>query len=169
MTYLDKNRPTPEWIEHLRKRYTCETEIDRVLTRKMQRRAGPPYSPVTLNDLVKCTEALIRSAIGDRFEITEAKWLSGGASKLQMEFKLNWNQPEVGNTTTHLVLRMEPSESISETSRLREFQIIKAFNGQIPVPPTYWVDAEGAFLPYPAIIYGFAEGVLKPSASTSGL
>ena len=36
-----------------------------------------------------------------------------------------------------------------------------------PVPPTYWYDADGEFYPYPAMIYGFAEGVAKPSATTS--
>lgn len=169
MSILDKNHPTHEWIEQLRKRFPCEKEIDRVLTRKLQRRAGPPYSPVSLETLVKGTEALLRSELKEGFEITEAKWLSGGASKLQMAFMLNWNQPGTGRTTTPMVLRMEPSESIVESSRLREFQIIKAFDGYLPVPPTYWVDSEGQFLPYPAIIYGFAEGVTKPSAGTSNV
>ena len=169
MPRMDKNHPTPEWIQQLRKRFPCETEIDRVLTRKMQRRAGPAYSPVSLETLVKGTEALIRSDIRDNFEITEARWLSGGASKLQMAFTLNWNQPGVGRTTTPMVLRMEPSESIVETSRLREFQIIKAMEGTVPVPPTYWVDSEGKFLPYPAIVYGFAKGVTKPTTGVSNV
>lgn len=163
MSVIDKSHPTHEWIEELRKRFPCEAEIDRVLTRKMHRRAGPPYTPVTLETLVQGTEALLRSEIKDGFEIIEAKWLSGGASKLQMEFKLTWNQPGVGRTTIPLVLRMEPSESICETSRLREYQIIKAMEGVVPVPPAYWVDPEGKFLPYPAIVYGFAVGVTKPS------
>lgn len=167
--HIDKNRPTHEWIEQLRKRFPCEKEIDRVLTRKLQRRAGPPYTPVTLETLVKGTEALIGSEVKDGFEITEASWLSGGASKLQMAFKLNWNQPGVGRTSTPMVLRMEPSESIVETSRLREYQIIKAMEGVVPVPPAYWVDPDGTFLPYPAIVYGFATGVTKPSTASSGV
>ncbi len=169
MPIVDKNRPTPEWIEEIRRRYPCEKEIDRVLTRKMRRRAGPPYSPVSLETLVKGTDALIRSQLKDDFEISDAKWLSGGASKLQMAFKLNWNQPGVGHTTTPMVLRMEPSESITDTSRLREFQMMKALEGIIPVPATYWADGEGKFLPYPAIVYGFAAGVTKPTTSTSGV
>jgi aminoglycoside phosphotransferase (APT) family kinase protein len=169
MQRIDKNRPTPEWIAQLRERLPCETEMDRVLTRKLQRRAGPPYTPVSLDTLIQGTDALIRSQIKDDFQITDASWLSGGASKLQMGFKLTWNQPGVGRTTTPMVLRMEPSESISESSRLREFQIIKALEGYIPVPPTYWVDADGTYLPYPAIIYGYAKGVTKPSTSSSGV
>lgn len=167
MAVVDKNRPSPEWIEHLRQCFPCEQEIDRVLTRKLERRAGPPYAPVTLDTLQAGTEALLRTQLAEPFTITDTRWLSGGASKLQMAFVLHWNQPGVGPVSTPLVLRMEPSEAITETSRLREFQIIKALEGKVPVPPTYWIDAYGEYLPYPAIIYGFAEGVTKPSKSGS--
>ncbi len=169
MAVVDKNRPSPEWIEHLRKRYPCEQEIDRVLTRKLERRAGPPYAPVTLDILQAGTEALLRTQLTEPFTITDTRWLSGGASKLQMAFVLHWNQPGVGRVSTPLVLRMEPSEAITETSRLREFQIIKALEGKVPVPPTYWIDAYGEYLPYPAIVYGFAEGGTKPSKSSSSV
>ena len=63
MQRIDKNRPTPEWIAQLRERLPCETEMDRVLTRKLQRRAGPPYTPVSLDTLIQGTDALIRSQI----------------------------------------------------------------------------------------------------------
>ena len=169
MAVIDKSRPTQEWIEQMRKRFPVEKEIDRLLTRKLNRRAGPPYSPVSLETLVAGTEALIRSNLKDEFEIADARWLSGGASKLQMAFTLKWNRPGVGRTSTPMVLRMEPSESIVETSRLREFQIIKAFEGVVPVPPCFWVDPEGTFLPYPTTIYGFAEGVAKPSNAPSNV
>lgn len=169
MQIIDKNRPTKEWIADLRKRFPCEKEVDRVLTRKLERRSGPPYAPVTLEELTKGTEKLIRKKLLDSFEITDTKWLSGGASKLQMAFKLSWNRPGFGRVLTPMVLRMEPSESISETSRLCEFEIIKALEGSIPVPPAYFVDAAAEYLPYPAIIYGFAEGVAKPSETSSGV
>ena len=166
---IDKNRPSPEWIAALRARFPIEKEIDRVLTRKMQGRAGPGYSPLTLETLVAGVERLLQAELQQPFAITEAKWLSGGASKLQMAFKLDWHQPGVGRTLTPMVLRMEPAESIVETSRLREFQLIRAFDGVVPVPPVYWCDADGRYLPYPALIYGFAEGVTKPSDASSGV
>jgi hypothetical protein len=37
---IDKDHPSSEWIEALRRRYPCEQEVDRVLTRKLARRAG---------------------------------------------------------------------------------------------------------------------------------
>lgn len=168
MQAVDKNRPGAEWIAHLRQRYPCETELDRVLTRKLERRAGPPFEKVTLDTLQSGTEALIRSQIGGDFTLSKARWLSGGASKLQMAFVLDWDQPGVGRTSTPMVLRMEPSEAITETSRLREFQVIKAMEGVVPVPPTFWMDPYGDYLPYPAIVYGFAQGVAKPTAGAGG-
>lgn len=169
MKGIDKDRPSPEWIAHLRARFPVEREIDRVLTRKMQRRAGPPYSPVPLEKLVEGTTALLRARNIGAFEIVQPRWLSGGASKLQMAFTLNWERPGVGRSATPMVLRMEPAESIVETSRLREFQLIRAFEGTVPVPPVYWCDAEGEHLPYPALVYGFAEGVAKPTAAQAGV
>lgn len=169
MPLVDKNRPSPEWIAQLRARFPCEREIDRVLTRKLERRAGPPYRQLSLDALRDGTEALLRSQLKEPFTITEARWLSGGASKLQMSFVLEWTQPGVGRSSTPMVLRMEPSEAITETSRLREFQLIKAMEGVVPVPPTYWIDAHGEFLPYPAIVYGFAKGVAKPTRSAGGV
>ncbi|HSV71928.1 MAG TPA: phosphotransferase family protein [Methylibium sp.] len=169
MNPIDKDRPSPQWIESLRRRYPTEKEIDRILTRCLSRRAGPGYSPVALDVLVQGVDALIRSQHAGRFEISEARWLSGGASKLQMSFVLDWDRPGVGRERTRMVLRMEPAESIVETSRLREFQLIRAVQSVVPVPPVFWCDAHGEFLPYPALIYGFASGVTKPTQATSGV
>lgn len=169
MQEVNKDRPSPEWIASLRKRYTVEKAIDHILTRKLERRAGPGYSPIALSDLVSGLEKLLLNEIGDTFVIQDARWLSGGASKLQMAFVLEWERPGIGFEKTSMVLRMEPSESIVETSRLREFQLIKAFEGVIPVPPVFWCDADATYLPYPALICGFAPGVTKPSNAISNV
>ena len=169
MSSVNKDRPAVEYVEQLRQQYPCEKEIDHILTRKLQRRAGPGFSPIPLDVLVAGVEKLIKSDLGDTFKIDEPRWLSGGASKLQMAFDLEWHRPGVGFEKTAMVLRMEPSESIVETSRLREYQLIKAFDGVIPVPPVFWCDPDGKYLPYPALVYGFAPGVTKPTASTSGV
>lgn len=164
MLNIDKNRPTEEFTESVRRRFPVEKEIDRILTRKMRQRSNGPYSPVTLDTLIDGTKSLIGANIDGPFEISNARWLGGGASKLQMGFTLSWNDPVAGRTRTPMVLRMEPKESVVETSRLREFQLIKAFAGAVPVPPVYWVDVDGDHLPYPALVYGFVEGVTKPSS-----
>ena len=158
-----RKAPSERLIASIRERFPTEAEIDRILTGKMDRRArGETYQGVTLDRLIDGTNRLISARLGIPVEISNAAWLSGGASKLQMRFELDWN--DVG-TPRHdkLVLRMEPSASVTESSRWREFEVIKAIEGIIPAPKAYWVDAEAEFLPYPAIVYGFAQGTAKPS------
>ncbi|MCK9285386.1 MAG: phosphotransferase family protein [Rhodocyclaceae bacterium] len=163
MHTLDKNRPTAEWIAQLRQKFPCETTVDRVLTRKLERRAGPPYRQMPLETLIKGVHDLLAAELKEPFELANPRWLVGGASKIHMAFELTWNLAGVGRTTRSMVLRMEPAESTAETSRLREFQIIKAFEGVVPVPDAYWVDDEGKYFPYPALICGFINGVTKPT------
>lgn len=165
----DKRLPTAAWIGELRQRFPTEREIDRVLTRKLQRRAGPGFKPLALDTLVDGVRALLDAELSTPYELRDARWLSGGASKLQMAFTLEWQHPQDGLSCTAMVLRMEPSESIVETSRKREFQLIRAMAGIVPVPPVYWCDSEGEYLPYPALIYGYVPGVTKPSAAASGV
>ena len=163
MRTRDKNRPTAEWIAQLRQKFPCESTVDHVLTRKLQRRAGPPFKQMPLETLVAGVQKLLEATLKDPFEIANPRWLVGGASKIHMSFDLTWNLAGVGRTTRSLVLRMEPAASTAETSRLREFEIIKAFEGVVPVPAVYWVDDEGKYFPYPALICGFIDGVTKPT------
>ena len=163
MNTLDKNRPSAAWIAELREKFPCEPTVDRVLVRKLQRRAGPPYKQMALGTLVEGVRQLLNDELKEPFELANPRWLTGGASKIHMAFELTWNMPGVGRTTRSLVLRMEPAESTAEASRLREFQIIKAFESVIPVPEVFWVDEDGKYLPYPAVICGFITGVTKPT------
>lgn len=135
----------------------------------MRLRSGPGYHSVSLEDLVRGLDSLLRANISDRFCINNPRWLSGGASKLQMAFDLDWDRPGIGRETTAMVLRMEPAESLVATSRLREFELIRAMRGHVPVPEVFWCDEEGEYLPYPALVYGFAQGVTKPGDSNSGV
>jgi aminoglycoside phosphotransferase (APT) family kinase protein len=159
----ERDTPAEAFIEQLRKRYPTERESDAMLTRKMRRRTLPPFKDLTLARITQCVEAFLAAHVEGSFQVSGQRWFSGGASKIQMGFDLDWQQPGVGRTSTRLVVRMEPSESMNSTSRLREFQVLRAFSGSsVPVPPVYWVDADGTWFPEPALIYGFAEGVTKP-------
>jgi aminoglycoside phosphotransferase (APT) family kinase protein len=66
-----------------------------------------------------------------------------------------------------MVLRMSPAESIVETSRRREFEMIRALSGLIPVPECFWEDEDAQVFPYPALIFAMAPGVAKPSSDSS--
>ena len=165
---MDKNRPSEQWLSSLRERFPCEPEVDRFLSRKLNNRAGPGYTPVPLEALCAGIEKLLDSKLNTAFEIDAARWLTGGASKLQMAFDLKWHPHDAESVTTPMVLRMQPAESIVESSRLREFQLINAFQDHVPVPSVYWVDDEGEYLPYPALIYGLVDGVTKPKTGVGG-
>lgn len=159
-----RQKPDAAFIDDIRRRFPVESEMDRVLTRKMQHRSDPAYKPVPVEQLVQGTQALIKKDIGSDFGMSNIRLLTGGASKIQMAFDLEWNGKDGGERrVTKMVLRMEPPESVVETSRLREYEVLQAMDGVVPVPPCYWVDADGESLPYPALVYGFVDGVAKPT------
>lgn len=158
-----RQAPDSDFMETVRARFPVEREIDRILTRKMKLRAeGGAYAAHSLDTLVAGAGSLIRANVGDNFIISNARWLTGGASKIQVAFDLSWDDGSARRQQP-MVLRMEPNESVVETSRKREFELIQALDGVVPVPPCFWVDAAGDYLPHPALIYGFAQGVTKPS------
>jgi len=159
LSEAERRHPTDEIIAQVRARYPTEREIDVVYSRKMHRRNGPGYAPVPLERLVAGVQSRIAPSVGHPVVIENARWLSGGASKLQMLFDLN----APGAPARTLVLRMEPAASVTESSRSREFEALQAVEGIIPAPIPYWVDAQAAHLPYPAMIYSFAVGRSKPS------
>jgi aminoglycoside phosphotransferase (APT) family kinase protein len=107
----------------------------------------------------------LKANIAGDFEISNQRWFSGGASKIQMGFTLHWTEPGRGVAQSDLMIRLEPSESMNSTSRLREFQVFHALHGVVPVPRVYWVDNSARWFPEPALIYAFAEGVTKPRFS----
>ena len=68
-----------------------------------------------------------------------------------------------------MVLRMQPDESMVESSGLREFQCINAFHEHVPILAAYWVDDEREYLPYPALSDSLVGGVSKPASRVSGM
>lgn len=161
-----RSRPTADFISLVRASFPVDPEIDRVLTRKMERRSGAGYYEVSLAAALAGTTALIRERTQQDCVIGNPRWLQGGASKIQLAFDLDWIDSDgTERKGTPMVLRMESPEGIVETSRRREFEILQLMQGVVAVPPCYWMDAEGEFLPYPALVYGYVEGVTKPSTS----
>ena len=165
-----RRQPDNALIDAIREKFPVEREIDKILTRKMHRRAGLSFQLPSLHDLVTATTVLISARAGYPVTLERARWLSGGASKLQVAFDLRWRGPEGGSDAvvlTPMVMRMETAASVTESSRRREFEVLQLVDGIIPAPQTYWVDADAEFLPYPGLIYGFASGVAKPSGDSA--
>jgi len=162
------SHPTPGFIETLRKRLPVEPEIDQLLTRKMQRREGPPYRRLPLRDLQACVERMLE-AVGVRgHSLTNLRWFTGGVSKIQLGFDLAWRDETGADRFERMVVRMDPNEGSNTTSRLREYELLNAFQGVVPAPRPFWLDRDGSWFPEPALIYEFVPGVSKPSAATTG-
>lgn len=158
-----RDDPTPAFIADLRRRFPTEREVDLLLTRKMERRSGPPYRHVTLDELTGCVRRMLTDRIEGAFEISETAWLTGGASKVQMAFTLDH-----AGKRERLVVRMDPSEGSNTTSRAREAELLEAFRGIVAVPEMRWLDAEAKWFPEPALVYTFVPGVAKPRDAAGG-
>jgi aminoglycoside phosphotransferase (APT) family kinase protein len=163
-----RSSPTPEWIEQVRKRFPTERTVDRALTRKLRRRALSTSARLSIDELTSLLHVFLASEIAGPFTISNLRPLAGGASKEQFRFELAWtanNQP----LRDSLVLRREPPEAISETDREREFQVVSAVEGVIPVAKPYWADFDGSLLGRPAMISRFMSGVTKPAAGVGNV
>lgn len=157
-----RNEPAEDFAERMETAYPTEREFEGLLRRKLQRRSLPRAQAVSLETLSERLQDFLEANIEGDFKVSRQRWLSGGASKIQMAFTLDWE--DAGKrTTTDMVIRMEPQESLNATSRRRELELIKGFSGTVPVPRAFWVDDEGQWFPEPALVYEFSEGVTVPS------
>jgi aminoglycoside phosphotransferase (APT) family kinase protein len=60
---------------------------------------------------------------------------------------------------------MDPRLAITETDREREFILLQAMQGVVPVPEAVWVDPNAEHFPQPAAIMKVVSGVTKPSGA----
>ncbi len=162
-----RRHPTAGDIAAMRARYPVERSVDATLVSKMERRASGPGPRVDMANVGDRLHAFLKKRVDGDVAIHKLAPLTGGASKEQFAFELDWTCEGERRQGERMVLRREPSESVVETNREREFQLIRAASRAIPVPNAYWLDATGEELGRPAIIYSFIDGVQKPSAGAS--
>lgn len=158
--------PAAEVIRSVRDRFPTDPASQRAIDRKLERRRGAGWSPLTLPQLTAAVRRLLEDQIGGTdFDIRNPAWLTGGASKIQMSFEL---VTDADPTPQRLLLRMDPPESLNATIKTSEFEVIRAVADVLPVPQAYWVDDEARHLPEPGLICGFVDGVTKPTVATTG-
>lgn len=131
-----------------------------ILDRRAKDRSLPPYRAALIpevTDLLSgyCTQVRPGSVVSG------VKRVGGGASKEQFFFTLT-----VDGVAEQYLLRMDPRSAITETDRGREFALIEAMSGIVPVPQAVWVDADASHFPQPAAIMKVVSGVTKPSSSS---
>jgi aminoglycoside phosphotransferase (APT) family kinase protein len=159
-----RDAPGADLGDRLAERYPTEREFEKMLDRKLRLRgAERPTGHSDLGSLERSLRGLLDAHLTSPYDVRDLRWLSGGASKIQMAFTLDWDDPEVGRTSTDLVVRMEPREAHNTTSRAREFQLLQVMSARVPVPRVFWVDEDASWFPEPALVYAFATGVTKPT------
>lgn len=158
MSETDKRYFSDAEIDRLRRRWPVERTIDECLTAKLRRRRGPDYRLPPLAEIGERLARWLSGECGEPVTVQALRRLAGGGSKEMFTFDLLR-----GGQREALVLRMNPGESIVETHRLREFQVMRAMAGTVPVPVMRWVDADGRHLGQSALVCGFVGGRAKPS------
>lgn len=167
---LVRSHPTENWIAQMRARYPTEPSVDEALTRRLRKRnLDISYSSPALEHVEQRLTAFLAAQVDQPVTIRNLQRLTGGASKEQFVFDLDWTrdgEPRVGD---RMVLRCEPAASIVETSRRREFELMQFGGGLMPVPPVYWLDEDGSMMGMPSLISGFVRGTQKPARVSSNV
>jgi aminoglycoside phosphotransferase (APT) family kinase protein len=167
---LVRSHPTEDWIGQMRARYPTEPTVDEALTRRLHKRnLGISYSSPTLQDVEQRLTAFLAANVQGRFTIRNLQRLTGGASKEQFVFDLDWVRDGERRVADRMVLRCEPAASIVETSRRREFELMQFGGSLMPVPTVYWLDEDGSQLGAPSLISGFVKGTQKPARVSSNV
>jgi len=156
-----KQSPSADWIEMLRSRFRTERTVDVALTRKLKLRSGPPHRAQSRESIVERLTNFLSKRVPRPFTLSGVRSLTGGSSKEQFFFQVD----RPGEPAAQYVLRLQPAESIVETHRLREYQVIRALQGYIPMPEACWVDPEGEELGQAALITRFCAGVTRPPSA----
>lgn len=158
--------PTEAWIRTIRERFPVEAALDEVMTRKLENRRKSVEHLSDFSGLAERLVGYLRHATGQpALLLANLKRLSGGASKEQFTFDLTWKDNSGATVTRPMILRMDPAESIVETHRLREAQILRAMVGHVPVPEVLWVDPNPGTLGHPFLIAGFLHGTVQPEGA----
>ena len=141
-----------------------EPNIAAGLDRKAERWSADPHT-VKSEKRVQDELDEFLSHHGVDGDVVNLRRLAGGGSKEQFSFYLDTGG---GLPRERFVLRVDPKQQAMETDRRREFEILRAMHGVIPVPSVRWLDADGRFFGTPALIMSYVDGVTKPADKPAG-
>jgi aminoglycoside phosphotransferase (APT) family kinase protein len=138
--------------------------IERTVTQCLDarlRRRKRAYRLLTPAEVEPALAAWLTQQLGERITIARFTRAPGGASKENFFF-----DAISASGTRSLLLRLDPGESIVETHRLREHQVLRAVEGALPAPRSLAVDAEGVHFGRSASILERVPGRTQPEVST---
>jgi aminoglycoside phosphotransferase (APT) family kinase protein len=145
---------------------TAEPYIERTIRACLDarlRRRREPYRVVAPAELAAPLEAWLREEIGPDAVVRDLVRAPGGASKENFFFALSGGR--------RLLLRLDPGESIVETDRRRELEVLRAVEGIVPAPRAVAVDDDGSRLGRPSMVMERVPGRSQPELGgrTSGV
>ena len=128
-----------------------------IIDRRRANRCLPPYRAALIPEIVDILSRFFETKRPGA-ALSGVRRVGGGASKEQFFFTLteNWEAEQ-------FLLRMDPRSAITETDREREFVLIGAMQGRVPVPEPVWIDNDAEHFPQAAAILRVVRGVTKPS------
>lgn len=132
----------------------------RILDRRAANRSLPPYRAALIPEVTELLSSYFAKVLPSA-KVDGVRRVGGGASKEQFFFGLT----DADGGRQQYLLRMDPRSAITETDREREFILLEAMGGLVPVPEAAWIDANGSHFPQPAAIMKVVAGVTKPSGS----
>lgn len=142
---------------------TIEGSLAEALDRKMALRGKVSYEQQPIEVVGKQLEGFLAEQLDGPFAVHGLSRLTGGASMEQFTFTLDRS----GEPAAKMILRMSPLVSVIETSRRREFQILRAVHDVVPAPRAYFVAADDEPFGKPACITSFDPGVTAPTTATA--
>jgi aminoglycoside phosphotransferase (APT) family kinase protein len=156
--------------DHARRRAADPGDQDPTLAHMLDGRAGKlassDYHPVAIDDITERLTRLFAQNLHPAAKVSGLRRLAGGASKEQFLFTLD--APCIEGSE-QLVVRMDPTDGVLETSRQREFEILEAMQGVVPVPRPRFLDHEGTWLGASGMITSFEQGSTKPPQAGAGV
>jgi len=129
-----------------------ERAVSACLDARLSRREAA-YRVATLAELEAPLAEWMREELGAAAAIRDLVRAPGGASKENFFFEAGGRR---------LLLRLDPGESIVETDRLREFEVLRAVEGVLAAPKVVAVDREGARLGRPSMVMECVAGRTQP-------
>ena len=118
----------------------------RILARREASKTLPPYRAALTGEITEILSSYF-AKVKPGAAVSGVRRVGGGASKEQFFFTLT----DQDGAEPYL-LRMDPRKAITETDREREFVLLRAMQGVVPVPEPVWVDNFAEHFPQPAAI-----------------
>lgn len=124
--------------------------------RELGARDAIEYSAAQVQDQL---DRFLREQISDDFSVAGLTRMPGGGANESYRFQLTQ-----GGETNTLVLRVKARGGCCDTHVPREFQVMRAIEGVLPIAKPYWVSPDPSFFGAPAFICGLVPGIQMPES-----